>query len=54
MGVIQVPGQVSGKSYAVQIDGDVPTNSEYARIADYVRQEEERFIPAMLRLSAKS
>jgi hypothetical protein len=43
MGVIQVPGERSGQLYSVQIDGDVPTNTEYARIANYVKQQEDAF-----------
>jgi len=43
MGVIQVPGERSGQLYSIQIDGDVPTNTEYARIADYVKQQEDAF-----------
>src|SRR6056300_288240 len=43
MGVVQVPGERSGQLYSVQIDGDVPTNTEYARIANYVRQQEDAF-----------
>ena len=43
MGVIQVPGERSGQLYSIQIDGDVPTNTEYARIADYIKQQEDAF-----------
>jgi hypothetical protein len=43
MGVIQVPGQVSGKNYSVKISGDTPSPTEQERIRQYVAQQEAQF-----------
>lgn len=43
MGVIQVPGQASGKNYSVKISGDTPSPTEQERIRQYVAQQEAQF-----------
>jgi hypothetical protein len=43
MGVIQVPGQASGKNYSVKISGDIPSPTEQERIRQYVAQQEAQF-----------
>ncbi|HUU98842.1 MAG TPA: hypothetical protein VM487_24180, partial [Phycisphaerae bacterium] len=43
MGVIQVPGRISGKNYSVKISGDTPSLTEQERIRQYVAQQEEQF-----------
>jgi hypothetical protein len=44
MGVIQVPGRVSGKTYSVKIKGDTPSESEQARIRAYLDEQEGAFV----------
>lgn len=43
MGVIQVPGRLSGKTYSVKIKGDTPSETEQARILSYVDEQESAF-----------
>jgi len=44
MGVIQVPGRISGKTYSVKIKGDTPSESEQARIRAYLDEQEGAFV----------
>ena len=43
MGVIQVPGRLSGKTYSVKIKGDTPSTSEQARISAYLDEQENSY-----------
>jgi hypothetical protein len=43
MGVIQVPGRLSGKTYSVKIKGDTPSDTEQARIRAYLDEQESAF-----------
>lgn len=43
MGVIQVPGRLSGKTYSVKIKGDTPSETEQARIRAYLDEQESTF-----------
>lgn len=43
MGIFDVKGRLSGKSYSVQISGEVPSATEAARIQQYVMDQESAF-----------
>ena len=43
MGIIQVVGPDSGRSYSINISGETPTDTEQARINQYVAQQEVRY-----------
>jgi hypothetical protein len=43
MGVIQIPGGLSGRTYELTIKGDTPSATETARAQAFVQQEEEAF-----------
>lgn len=43
MGIIQVPGRVSGKTYSLRIKGDTPSDTEQARIRAYLDEQEAAF-----------
>ena len=43
MAIIQVPGQVSGTLYSINIAGDTPTPQEQERINQFVLQKEADF-----------
>jgi hypothetical protein len=43
MGIIQVPGRLSGKTYSVNIKGDTPSETEQARIRAYLDEQERAF-----------
>ena len=49
MGIIQVTGPGTGRSYSVNISGDTPTETEQARINEYVAQQEARYASFMER-----
>lgn len=49
MGIIQVTGPGTGRSYSVNISGDTPTETEQARINQYVAQQEARYSSFMQR-----
>jgi hypothetical protein len=44
MGIIQVPGRLSGRTYNIEIEGDTPTAAEQARIRAGVEERENRFV----------
>ena len=44
MGIIQVPGRLSGRTYNIEIEGDAPTAAEQARILAGVEERENRFV----------
>ena len=44
MGIIQVPGRLSGRTYNIEIEGDAPTAAEQARIRAGVEERENRFV----------
>lgn len=44
MGIIQVPGRLSGRTYNIEIEGDTPTAAEQARIRAGVEERESRFV----------
>jgi hypothetical protein len=44
MGIIQVPGRLSGRTYNIEIEGDAPTAAEQARIRAGVEERESRFV----------
>jgi hypothetical protein len=44
MGVIQVPGRLTGRTYNVDISGDTPTETERARILQEVQARESKFL----------
>jgi hypothetical protein len=43
MGIINVPGRVSGRQYPINIAGDVPDEVERGRIAQYIAEQEQTF-----------
>lgn len=43
MGIIQVPGRLSGRTYNIEIAGDTPTAAEQERIRAGVEERESRF-----------
>jgi hypothetical protein len=43
MGIINVPGRVSGRQYPINIAGDVPDEVERGRIAQYIAAQEQTF-----------
>lgn len=43
MGVIQIPGGLSGRTYEFTIKGDTPSATETARAQAFIQQEEEAF-----------
>ena len=43
MGTIQVPGRLSGRTYTLTIKGDTPSETEQARIRDFVGSRESAF-----------
>lgn len=43
MGVIQIPGGLSGRTYEFTIRGDAPSATETARAQAFIQQEEEAF-----------
>lgn len=43
MGIIQVPGRISGKTYSLRIKGDTPSDTEQARIRAYLDEQEAAF-----------
>jgi hypothetical protein len=43
MGIITVQGPISGKPYSINISGDTPTETEQARIDQYISQSEASF-----------
>jgi hypothetical protein len=49
LGIIQVTGPGTGRSYSVNISGDTPTETEQARINEYVAQQEARYASFMER-----
>jgi len=44
MGIIQVPGRLSGKTYSVNIKGDTPSETEQARIRAYLDDQESAYV----------
>ena len=44
MGIIQVPGRLSGRTYNIEIEGDTPTAAEQERIRAGVEERESRFV----------
>lgn len=44
MGIIQVPGRISGKTYDVKIKGDTPSDTEQARIRAYLDEQENAYV----------
>ena len=43
MGIIEVPGRVSGRNYTIRIAGDIPTDEERGRINQFLSQREGAF-----------
>ena len=43
MAIFQAPGRMSGRTYNFNIRGDVPSETERARIAQYITQQEDLF-----------